>query len=339
MKKWSFFAALVVLGTILLVGCDNSNLGFYLYPQAASTGVAEERSGGPLAGIEVVGYLQASRIGSFDASQVRHLTDLVYFTFTPKADGGLHTEVLSDDHRDFLRKARKDYGTRILVGVTDHNRRGAMFAVARDPGLRTRFAANLVSTLVAEGFDGADFDWEYPADGDEAVYTALLQEVHRQFSPWGLRLTVAVSPSRPLQREGYAAVDRVHGMLYDDWGQHSTLENSVTHVQEMITQGVAPGKLLLGVPFYGRGYTDKGPSWSSAVSYKTLRERYPLAPNQDTVSGYYFNGIDTVRKKVQYAKNAGLSGVMIWEIGQDTTDESSLLGAISEARRGLAKLN
>jgi GH18 family chitinase len=339
MRKIVFPAALAVLGAVLLAGCDNGNLGFYLYPQAASTGISEERTTGPLAGIEVVGYLQASRIGSFDPSQVRHLTDLVYFTLTPKADGGLHKEVLSDDHRDFLRKVRKEFGTRILVGVTDHNRRGAMAAVARDPALRNRFAANLVTTLVTEGFDGADFDWEYPGDEDQGSYTALLQEVHRQFSPLGLKLTVAVSPSRPLQRAGYAAVDRVHGMLYDDWGQHSTLENSAFHVQEMIAQGVAPEKLLLGVPFYGRGYTEKGPSWSSAVSYKTLRERYPLAPNQDTVSGYYFNGIETVRKKVQYAKNAGLSGVMIWEIGQDTTDESSLLGAISEARKNLAKLN
>jgi len=126
-------------------------------------------------------------------------------------------------------------------------------------------------------------------------------------------------------------------MLYDDFGQHSTLENSAAHVQAFLDQGVPADKLLLGLPFYGRGYTEKGPAWSSAVSYKTLKGRYRLTPGQDTVSGYYFNGIETVRRKVQYAKQAGLSGVMVWEIGQDTTDESSLLGAITDERKDLAR--
>jgi len=330
----------MALLVLIFTSCELGNLGFYLYPQAASpTGISEERSSGPLAGIEVVGYLPSYKIPTIDSAQIRHLTDLVYFTLTPRDDGDLYREVLTPDRVDFLRKVKKQFGTRILIGVTDHNRLGAMAAISKKPALRQKFAANLVGFLEDEGFDGADFDWEYPRSEDLSSYADLLTEVRRVFAPLGLRLTVAVSPSRPLTKAGYDAVDRVHGMLYDDWGRHSTLENSAAHVQEMIDQGVDPAKLLLGVPFYGRGYTPSGPSWSSAVSYKTLKERYRLKPDQDTVSGYYFNGIETVRRKVQYAKSAGLSGVMVWEIGQDTDDDSSLLGAISDARKDLARPN
>jgi len=335
MKK---IVLLVGLST-LLAGCSAGNLGFYLYPQAASTGISEERSTGPLAGLEVVGYLPAYKIPSIKPSQARHLTDLVYFTLSLKADGEIQQESLTPDRLDFLRKVKQEFGTRILIGITDHERRGALATVVKDPELRRKFADRLTDFLRTNGFDGVDFDWEYPRTEDLDAYAALLAEVHRALSPWGLRVTVAISPGHPLTKAGYASVDRIHGMLYDDWGQHSTLENSTAHVLEFIDQGVPAGKLLLGVPFYGRGYTTNGPAWSSAVSYKTLRGRYRLAPDQDTVSGYYFNGIETVRRKVQFAKAAGLSGVMVWEIGQDTTDDSSLLGAISEARKDLARPN
>lgn len=335
MKNIAAWTALAVL----LIGCQAGNLGFYLYPQAASTGISEDRSTGPLAGLEVVGYLPAYKIPKIDPAQARHLTDLVYFTLSARADGEVRHENLTPAHLDFLLKVKRDYGTRILIGITDHEHRGALAAVARSTDLRRKFAERLTAYLQQNGFDGADFDWEYPWNLDLGAYAALLDEVHRAFAPGGLRLTVAVSPSRPLTGAGYAAVDRVHGMLYDDFGQHSTLENSSAHVQEFLDQGVPPAKLLLGVPFYGRGYTAHGPAWSSAVSYKTLHGRFRTAPNQDTVSGYYFNGVETVRRKVQYAKAQGLSGVMVWEIGQDTNDDSSLLGAITAERRDLAQPN
>ena len=324
---------------VLLMGCEAGNLGFYLYPQAASTGISEERSTGPLAGLEVVGYLPGYKIPSLDPAQARHLTDLVYFSLSVRSDGEIRKENLTPDRLDFLRKVKKQYGTRILIGITDHERQGDLAAVARNPELRIKFATHLTDYLQSEGLDGADFDWEYPRADDLGAYSALLTDVHEAFAPWGLRLTVALSPTHLLTKVAYNAVDRIHGMLYDDYGQHSTLENSSAHVQEFLDQGVPAVKLLLGVPFYGRGYTSKGPAWSSAISYKTLKGRYQLSPGQDTVSGYYFNGIETVRRKVQYAKAAGLSGVMVWEIGQDTNDDSSLLGAITEARKDLAKLN
>lgn len=332
-----------VLATALAVfvfsGCQVGNLGFYLYPQAASTGIAEVPSQGPLGGLEVVGYLPAHKIPRVHATQARHLTDLVYFTLGARADGTLAKAALVDSHRDFLKKVRREYGLKVLIGVTDHSARGPLAKVAANPVLREKFAADLTNFLIEEEFDGADFDWEYPTTLQMDSYAALLQAVRTQFSPRGLKLTVAVSPSRPLSVAAYAAVDRVHGMLYDDVGRHSTLEKVEGQVDHLIARGVEPSKLLLGVPFYGRGYTRSGPAWSSALSYKALRERYELEPDQDTVSGYYFNGIETVQKKVEFAKDAGLAGVMVWEIGQDTEDEASLLAAITQARRELSHLN
>lgn len=327
------------LAVFVFSGCQVGNLGFYMYPQAASTGIAEVPTQGPLGGLEVVGYLPAHKIPRVHPTQARHLTDLVYFTLGARADGTLAKASLTDAHRDFLRKVRREYGLKVLIGITDHSARGPLAKVAASPVLREKFAAELTKFLVEEEFDGADFDWEYPTSVQMDSYAGMLQAVRDQFGPRGLKLTVAVSPSRPLSVAAYSAVDRVHGMLYDDVGRHSTLEKVEGQVDLLIARGVDPSKLLLGVPFYGRGYTRSGPAWSSALSYKALRERYDPEPDQDTVSGYYFNGIETVQKKVAFAKGAGLAGVMVWEIGQDTEDEASLLAAITQTRRELAHLN
>ena len=60
-----------------------------------------------------------------------------------------------------------------------------------------------------------------------------------------------------------------------------------------------------------------------------MREFAP-DPGADEAGGYYFNGVATIRHKTRYAIDQGLNGVMIWEIGQDTQDHTSLLLAIHE---------
>lgn len=323
----------------LIVSCGTENLGFYLYPQALSAGIDEIRTQEPLGSLEVVGYLPDWKINSLDPAQVRHLTDLVYFSVAVQADGELAHKGLTPSHLDFLQKVKREYGIRLILGITDFKPNGALAQVAASPALRVKFANNLSAYLQKTGLDGADFDWEYPSGAHMADYEDLLCEVKIAFSRQGYRLSVALSPSHPLTRIGYEMVDRVHGMMYDDEGKHATLNNIIVHVETMIRDGVDPAKLLLGLPFYGRGYTTYGPKWSQALSYKDLQERFSPEPHQDTASGYYFNGLDTIRQKVRYAKAAGLSGIMVWEIGQDTTDSSSLLNAITEVRQGLTRLN
>jgi GH18 family chitinase len=336
--RWTLTVNTLLLATFL-TSCNAENLGFYWYPQASATGISEISSQEPLGGLEVVGYLPAWKIDSVEPSQVRHLTDLVYFSFAALPNGELATRGMLPSHLDFLLKVKREYGIRLVLGITDHKRNGPLSRIVASSALRGNFAKALTQYMKDKGFEGADFDWEYPADAQMADFEALLRDVKAEFALEGFRLSVALSPSHPLTPAGYEAVDRVHGMMYDDEGKHSTMTKIVDHVEAMIREGVEPAKLQLGIPFYGRGYTRGGPKWSNAVSYRDIQERYSPQPSQDVVSGYYFNGIETIRQKVRYAKAAGLSGIMVWEIGQDTTDASSLLAAISETRQGLSKLN
>jgi hypothetical protein len=81
---------------------------------------------------------------------------------------------------------------------------------------------------------------------------------------------------------------------------------------------------MLGVPFYGKNSNGTGYTYREIVAlYKPDRE-------VDFVGGIGFNGVATIRDKTAYTLNHGYRGIMIWEITQDTNDESSLLKAISD---------
>ena len=339
------YSSILSLG-VLAGSCGLESVGVYVVPDAApnhslstaatadeavpANASASSNKGG--SAFEVTGYLPDYQIANVKPSVARYLTDLVFFSFAPTRNGDFTRDVMTPSEFAFLKEVKRRYGTRILLGLSEHRSGGALATISERKPLREKFAVSLADYLLKQGFDGVDIDWEYPTDTENAQFAVLLQQIHSIFAPLGLRLTVAVSPSHPLTREAYAEVDRIHVMAYDDWGRHSTLSEAADDIQAFEEQGAVASKLQLGVPFYGRGYREDGPSWNDAVSYRTLQARYSPGPGEDTVSGYYFNGIDTVREKVRLAKAEGLAGVMVWEIGQDTTGRTSLLRAISQTR-------
>ena len=82
---------------------------------------------------------------------------------------------------------KREYGTRILLGCFGPQPSGAAgHGGARSPALRTKSAADLADVLAADGFDGADFDWEYPASQDLDAFGGFLGDVRAAFAPRGL---------------------------------------------------------------------------------------------------------------------------------------------------------
>ena len=137
----------------------------------------------------------------------------------------------------------------------------------------------------------------------------------------------------------------MHAMSYDQGGRHSTWE----YAEKVAAQGIAKlpaAQLTLGLPFYGRHMASG--EWKT---YEDLvQEHAPLSPSANEAGGYFFNGPELIARKTAHARELGMGGVMIWEVGQDcrrnavvhgeTThavtcpqgEESSLLASLKEAR-------
>ena len=231
-------------------------------------------------------------------------------------------------------------------------------------------------------FDGIDLDWEYPVDGgmipgrpeDTKNFNAMAAEFRRQLdiARPGLLLTAAV----PATQEDYKYFDLktlarhmnyVNIMAYDmHWNGEKTtnLHSALFHdpadpsqppadthygayaVQNFLRAGVSPRKIILGVPFYGKGWTGVSnanhglyqPAKDASKSppeYRSLKALPESADRQfyakTATCSIWNNGEffsydcpEALRLKQQYVRQHGLGGLMFWEMGQDTTDAELL---------------
>jgi len=275
----------------------------------------------------IVGYFPDYRLSEVDASIADKLTDIIYFSIEPNPDGSLDLSNMSMTAYQKLNAMRlQNPLLKIYIAIGGWGRSDHFAEMATNAQSRQVFVTELTDFCLEVNFSGADFDWEFPANATEKLaYTHLLVETASSFKDHGLKVSVALNPNQKLNSDAYQAIDRINIMSYDHGGRHATYDQAIKDVNAFFTQNVSAEKLCLGMPFYGREIDN----FSNAISYNSIVTKYNPGPNIDEVDGIYYNGIATIGQKTDYAFNAGLQGVMIWEIGQDASGEESLLTAIN----------
>jgi chitinase len=270
---------------------------------------------------------------------------------------------------------------RILISLEG---RARDFAADASPENRAAFVSSCVDLYIRGRFmpgvtrpglfDGVDIDWESPRQADAANFLALIQEFRRQMNAVrpGPRLSVAVDQSPAmLPGSDFAAIarlaDEIGVMNYDysgpwsprtgflaplfsrsRWQYAPSIERSIASYE---AAGVPGDKILMGLPFYGYGWTgvtdsnnglfQRGQAVRGDWPYRSIRAlAAPPYVFRDVLSQapWIYNGQTfwtyedpvSIRYKVSYAANLRLGGVMIWELSGDTTD-AELLGSAYRA--------
>jgi len=271
----------------------------------------------------VTGYLPHYRAGTIHALPYEVLSDVIFFSVEPRADGSID---FSDAKPAILKKLTtlaKPKGVKVRLCVGGWGKSAGFPKMAAAPSTRIAFARNLVAYLRKHQLDGADLDWEHPqSKADIKNFHTLIVDLKKAFDPHGFELTVAVAGwGTYLKPETLPFVDAVHVMAYDQGTPHASFEGMKRDLSRW--KKIAPReKLVVGLPFYGRNAGNK------AMTYEDIVRRFKPAPDSDLAGGYHFNGPATIRKKAEYVRKEGLGGVMIWELGQDAKGKHSLLRAI-----------
>ncbi|MFF1354251.1 glycosyl hydrolase family 18 protein [Streptomyces sp. NPDC058297] len=224
----------------------------------------------------------------------------------------------------------------------------------------------------ADVFDGIDIDWEYPnacglscdTSGQDAL-KKLSSALRARFGSSNLvtaAITADASTGGKIEKNDYAGAsqsfDWYNVMTYDFFGAfnaqgptapHSPLTSypgipqqgfdSAEAIAKLKAQGVPSSKLLLGIGFYGRGWTgvtQKEPGGTAtgpaAGTYEQGIEDYKVlktkCPANGTVAGtaYAYCGSDwwsydtpaTINSKMAWAKSQNLGGAFFWEFSGDT---------------------
>ena len=293
------------------------------------------------------GYLPYYRINKVTPEIFDYLTHLYYFSLGPNIAGELGRINSTGDftHLDDIPAVQKNIDTliswrdskpvKIYLVVGGWVQSNYFDEAVANPVSRANLVANIKSFCLDYGVDGVDLDWEpYNGPVNDTHYGLLISELRTAFDGTDLEISSAINPNHTSMVEEYADADFIQLMSY---GSHfsgntqvsmATLEN---WVNGWVNNGFSKSKLVIGLPAYG-----KTPSDNSAIIYRDIVNLYSPQADTDMITHnnktYYFNNINTIKEKTQYMLDNELKGVMMWELGQDTTvnDPKSLLWNIHE---------
>ncbi|MFI1301848.1 glycoside hydrolase family 18 protein [Streptomyces sioyaensis] len=273
-----------------------------------------------------------------------------------------------------LRKLKKLHpGLKVIWSFGGWTWSGGFTEAAKNPDGFAQSCLDLVEDKRwADVFDGIDIDWEYPnacgltcdTSGKDA-FTGVMRALRSKFGRNNLvtaAITADASAGGKMDAADYAGaaqyVDWYNPMTYDYFGAwdakgptapHSPLTsyqgipkagfNTTDTVTKVKSLGVPAAKLLLGIGFYGRGWsgvTQDAPGGTATGAapgkyeagiddYKVLKTRCPAT---GTVGGtayakcgdqwWSYDTPQTIGSKMAFKDAQGLGGTFFWELSGDT---------------------
>jgi len=212
-------------------------------------------------------------------------------------------------------------------------------------------AIDSVTKIVTDyGFDGADFDYEYPnSSKDWRNYNKFLIGLDEKMPDKLISIATAGWANR-FDKKTIKVLDQVQVMTYDLFsdqvGYHSTFDITFEQIERLIRRGFNPQQLNTGLPFYSRP-VDGSAYWGSYGNvadrlgkYENLIEENATHDADVTnIQMCYYNSYQAIQDKVAHSINKGLGGVMVWHYAADTapSNELSLFTAIRNAMASLIK--
>jgi chitinase len=332
------------------------------------------------------------------------VTHVIHFALVPEANGSVDSTAnsLNASACAELVGLAHAAGRKALVCVggagTESN-----FLAATTPADLGPFVTNIVNFMSSYGYDGVDLDWEPFNSSDTAPYTNLVHGLRAALNGFAAhKLLTVAAPAYPAYGDSPTAeftmlasvqgqFDQINVMTYDLSGPYEgwvTWFNSPIYdggytfpsapgelvpsingaISNFLNNGVQPGKLGVGLPFYGYlwtggpGMTQPRQSWPannvptvSTLTYEQIVSQYDQSNlyHWDTIAQAAYLSVtntpasndmfisydDTLacQGKVSYARNLRLGGLMIWELSQEyfstrpAGSRTPLTGALKQA--------
>lgn len=240
-----------------------------------------------------------------------------------------------------LKKQSPDLKVLISIGGWGSGRFSEM---AADPRKRMSFAEDCARFVEEHGLDGIDIDWEYPTSDaagisaspdDRANFTLLMRDIRSTIGPDKLLTLASLADARYIEfRDILRYIDYVNVMAYDmgnahhhhaslyrsEYSGYCTADEAVKY---HLAAGVPPSKLVLGMPFYGKGskeyarYGGRMPKRPQDREIWDDAAKVPLYVDSTGTMLYGFENLRSIAAKCGYAIVHRLRGGMYWEYNSE----------------------
>ncbi|HGY55366.1 MAG TPA: T9SS type A sorting domain-containing protein [Caldithrix abyssi] len=255
----------------------------------------------------IIGYYPYWESAAYPPSEIKYeyVTHINHAFAWPDAEG--HLVVPSGLVNAQLLELAHNNNVKVLIALGGWSDSDGFSPMAADSLKRARFIDELVDFIRTNGYDGADFDWEFPqSEKDRANLTKLIKEVRLRFDAenpeWLLTMAVSVGDyygqwfDFDLLKE---QVDWFNAMCYDfhgSWSAHSghnaplyqppgdvcgSVDTGMRYLN--VIRRIPKKRLTVGIPFYGKQFNSGGlyQSFSGEVSDLFYYQIAPLLDNSD----------------------------------------------------------
>ncbi len=340
LKRKAFYLALALTLTLVLVGS-----GVFVRPgvQAQAPGLTKT----PFRWGYYVG--QTSSLESIRAN-IDSLTHISPYYFVLRADG-----TISGNDQPEVTQLAHSRGVKVLPMLQNDQRsavKETLHSLLADP-VKVRLMIDAIEAQVIKyGYDGYHIDFEDVLGEDRPYLTQFISALYARLHPRGKLVTMAVVAKYRDVTAGWGGsydyagltpyLDLVVPMTYDfhyPGGPDGPVApiNWVSSVAAYAASQFGPGKVLLGIPFYGHDWNLTRGGNARSHSYNGFLELVRLNKGtigyddvtQQAFADYTENGdqrrgwFETPRSlaaKLEVVKKNNLAGFAAWRLGQEGTD-------------------
>ena len=226
---------------------------------------------------------------------------------------------------------------------------GRFSEMAADENFRRSFAKDCKRVVDAFGLDGIDIDWEYPtadmagisaSPADTENFTLMMRDIRNEIGNNRLLTLATAANAKYIDFRGINSyINFVNIMSYDMGNppyHHSGLYRSEhtdgisvdEAVKAHIDAGVPVHKLVMGIPFYGRGRKEVGNfgDYKKLITLDHFERKWDDAAQapylaSDTIE--FVCGYDDPRSiaiKCEYIIDKDMLGAMYWDYDGDDSE-------------------
>lgn len=310
---------------------------------------APETTGTPDKGRKInLAYVQSGGRTIPDADMYSHLI-YAFTEFNDRCDGVVLDKPEKLKAMAALKKENPEL--KVILGVGGYKKEG-FSEMARDKKKRKAFVKSVKAIIDSIGLDGVDLDWEFPtttagghtaSKDDDKNYVLTVRDLRKALGKNKWISFYSYNTADFIDFKGMVPyVDYVHVSGYNlatpQEGKPLQHQSPLYPSQKLgswcvekdvarhISKGVPPEKILLGIPYFGRG-KDPFPSYvgSNKISdyagdLKPKFDYVAQAPYYEDKDGNLVLGFDderSVAAKFDFLRSRHLAGTFVWSSDSD----------------------